>query len=46
MLEFAPLLRALNAAVPLAGYVITAAAGHTVRTRATSCARTSSPTTC
>jgi predicted transposase YbfD/YdcC len=33
--EFAPLLRALNARVPLAGHVITADAGHTVRAHAT-----------
>ncbi|MGH3124884.1 MAG: ISAs1 family transposase [Streptosporangiaceae bacterium] len=33
--EFAPLLRALNAGVPLAGHVITADAGHTVRAHAT-----------
>lgn len=33
--EFAPLLRELNARVPLTGHVITADAGHTVRAHAT-----------
>ncbi len=33
--EFAPLLRELNARSPLAGHVITADAGHTVRAHAT-----------
>lgn len=33
--EFAPLLRELNARVPLAGHVITVDAGHTVRAHAT-----------
>ena len=32
--EFAPLLRELNEYFPLAGYVITADAGHTVRAHA------------
>jgi predicted transposase YbfD/YdcC len=33
--EFAPLLRELNTQIPLAGHVITADAGHTVRAHAT-----------
>lgn len=33
--EFAPLLRELNARVPLAGHVVTVDAGHTVRAHAT-----------